>query len=238
MVLHQQFTVSPEGQFFQLSRSFWLHHLIFNNRCCLGTADIYISIYFFNSSSRAASKWTLRWDTFVNQTSGDTKVVFVHVGCTVTALFVNVMLDYFWTLWKPQTQKGAKYNLNFPTLPHSHPLLDIFATSTWPLWPGTFFFPFSFFFYLVNCDTSPRLRPSQSGCVMDRVYSSSPHCCYGTEGSEPDHPNADVTSTYVHCNWVGGREERERRGGMGRIKWLVYRPPSPWHIMKIKVPEA
>lgn len=53
--------------------------------------------------------------------------------------------------------------------------------------------------------------------LMSRVHSSSPHCCYGFEGAEPDHPNADVTSSSsVHCN----EQQRE----MERAKWLVYRP--------------
>lgn len=55
---------------------------------------------------------------------------------------------------------------------------------------------------------------------MSRVHSSSPHCCYGTEGSEPDHPNADVTSTSVHCN------EREGRDGGNKVIGL----PAPFSM--------
>lgn len=43
-----------------------------------------------------------------------------------------------------------------------------------------------------------------------------------------------LTSPPLMCTATGGRGG----GGMERIKWLVYRPPSPWHIMKIKVPRG
>lgn len=57
--------------------------------------------------------------------------LFAQVDCNVSALFVNVMLDYFGILkfpsfhLEPQTWKVAKNRLNFLSLPHSHPALDI-----------------------------------------------------------------------------------------------------------------
>ncbi|MED6244437.1 hypothetical protein ATANTOWER_010388 [Ataeniobius toweri] len=58
--------------------------------------------------------------------------------------------------------------------------------------------------------TKPIMKPVQPGSLMGRTHSGSPHCCYGTEGSKPDHPNADITSTSVHCNKQGGEGGVER----------------------------
>lgn len=99
-----------------------------------------------------------------------------------------------------QTWKAAKYNLNFLSLPRSDPLTFSRLWLRWPLWPGTFFLFLSFLRVPSKPWRQPTPKTVQSGSLMNRVYSSSPHCCYGTEGAEPDHPNADVTSTYVHCN--------------------------------------
>lgn len=113
---------------------------------------------------------------------------------------------------EPQTWKVAKYNLNFLSLPHSQPLTFSRFWLGWPLWPGTYFL------LPAKPWQQPTLKTIQSGSLMSKVYSSSPHCCYGTEGSEPDHPNADVTSTYVHCNeWEGERRGEERRDGENKV---------------------
>lgn len=53
--------------------------------------------------------------------------------------------------------------------------------------------------------------------LMSRVHSSSPHCCYGFQGAEPDHPNADVTSSSsVHCN-----EQQQQREIGEQSDWFT-----------------
>lgn len=80
----------------------------------------------------------VRW--FVGAIYGCYKVVFVHVS----ALFANVMLDYFWfASSRLQTWRLCKYN--FLIFPFSHPLLDIlnFLTSmTTAVWNFSLFLLF------------------------------------------------------------------------------------------------
>lgn len=42
------------------------------------------------------------------------KCIFVRVGCNVTALFVNVMLDYFWTFWSHKHGRLLSITWTFP----------------------------------------------------------------------------------------------------------------------------
>lgn len=81
-------------------------------------------------------------------------------------------------------------------------------------------------FYLSKAWHQPTLLKSvQSESVMHRVYSSFSHCCYGTEGSQPDRPNADVTS--LMCTAKRRREGgEERRTGEYKVIGL----PAPFSM--------
>lgn len=129
--------------------------------------------------------------------------LIVHVDYYVSALFV-------WTLkfasfhLEPQTRNVAKYNWNFSQFAS-------FSSCPWHLgllhdqsWLQLLF--------IVNDDGIPRW-PSSLG-LWWTVYSSSPHCCYGTEGSKPDHPDADVISTFF---FFLGSTAMSRREGVNKV---------------------
>lgn len=136
-----------------------------------------------------------------------------------------------------QTWKVAKYNLNFLSSPRSHPLPLTFSKILTP--DGRcgleLYFVF-FFFYLASRDISPRwgVWISDEQGVQQLPSLLLWHWGLGARPSKCwRHPHLCALQR------VGRREGRGRgEEGWGRVKWLVYRPPSPWHIMKIKVPEA